>query len=100
MIYLESGLWGVWSQHADLESSHYTTGHPNFCEAFYGNNFPHVMGHYWAAGWLERPERRVGAGADLLIARLSLSEDFVVADIGAGTGYSLLQRERVPEGKK
>jgi ubiquinone/menaquinone biosynthesis C-methylase UbiE len=57
------------------------------------------MGHL-GAGWLERPERERQERTDLLIAGLSLSEDFVVADIGAGTGYfSFPVARRVPEGK-
>jgi ubiquinone/menaquinone biosynthesis C-methylase UbiE len=49
---------------------------------------------------LERPERERQERTDLLIAGLSLSEDFVVADIGAGTGYFTFPvAARVPQGK-
>ncbi len=59
----------------------------------------HVMGHLGAM-WLERPEREREERTDLLIRSLPLSDDSVVADIGAGTGYfSFPIAERVPAGK-
>ena len=87
---------------ADLESSYYTIGPPNrdgIGKFYMGREISHVMGHL-GAGWLERPERERQERTDLLIAGLSLSEDFVVADIGAGTGYFTFPvAQRVPEGK-
>ena len=86
----------------DPEKSHYTTGSPNrdgIGKIYMGREISHVMGHL-GAGWLERPERERQERTDLLIAGLSLSEDFVVADIGAGTGYFTFPvAARVPEGK-
>ena len=59
----------------------------------------HVMGHRGAM-WLERPEREREERTDLLIEALPLSDNSVVADIGAGTGYfSFPIAERVPAGK-
>lgn len=59
----------------------------------------HVMGHL-GASWLERPSREQEERTDLLIARLPLQSNSVVADIGAGTGYfSFPIAERVPDGK-
>lgn len=59
----------------------------------------HVMGHQ-AAMWLERDAREREERTDLLIERLPLQEDSVVADIGAGTGYfSFPIARRVPQGK-
>lgn len=59
----------------------------------------HVMGHR-AAMWLERDGREREERTDLLIERLPLEKDHVVADIGAGTGYfSFPVARRVPEGK-
>jgi len=86
----------------DLENSHYTTGLPS-CDGigkFYmGREISHVMGHL-GAGWLERPERERQERTDLLIAGLILSDDFVVADIGAGTGFFTFPiAQRVPKGK-
>ncbi len=52
------------------------------------------------AGWLERPDREREERTDLLIEKLPLEPDDVIADIGAGTGYfSFPMAERVPDGK-
>ena len=87
---------------ADLENSHYTTGLPTrdgIGKFYMGREISHVMGHL-GAGWLERPARERQERTDLLIAGLNLSEDFVVADIGAGTGYfSFPVAQRVPQGR-
>ena len=87
---------------ADLENSHYTTGLPNrdgIGKFYMGREISHVMGHL-GAGWLERTERERQERTDLLIAGLRLSDDFVVADIGAGTGYFTFPvAQRVPRGK-
>ena len=87
---------------ADLENSHYTTGLPTrdgIGKFYMGREISHVMGHL-GAGWLERPERERQERTDLLIAGLNPSEDFVVADIGAGTGYfSFPVAQRVPQGR-
>ena len=87
---------------ADVENSHYTTGLPNrdgIGKFYMGREISHVMGHL-GAGWLERTERERQERTDLLIAGLRLSEDFVVADIGAGTGYFTFPvAQRVPRGK-
>jgi ubiquinone/menaquinone biosynthesis C-methylase UbiE len=64
-----------------------------------GREISFVMGHR-AAGWLERPEREREERTDLLISRLPLETDDVVADVGAGTGYfSFPMAQRVPEGR-
>ena len=85
----------------DPEKSHYTTGSPNrdgIGKIYMGREISHVMGHL-GADWLERPERERLERTDLLIAGLSLSEDFVVADIGAGTGFFTFPvAARVPQG--
>ncbi len=66
---------------------------------YMGREISHVMGHL-GAGWLERPEREREERTDLLIDRLPLDADDVVADIGAGTGYfSFPMAERVPDGR-
>jgi SAM-dependent methyltransferase len=98
---LAFGACGVRAD-AESESSHYTTGPPSrdgIGKMYMGREISHVMGHL-GAGWLERPERERQERTDLLITGLSLSEDFVVADIGAGTGYFTFPvAARVPEGK-
>ena len=97
---LAFGACGVRAD-VDLENSYYTTGPPNrdgIGKIYMGREISHVMGHL-GAGWLERPERERQERTDLLIAGLSLSEDFVVADIGAGTGYFTFPvAARVPKG--
>lgn len=66
---------------------------------YMGREISHVMGHL-GASWLERNSRQKEERTDLLIANLPLAEDFVVADIGAGTGYfSFPIAERVPAGR-
>lgn len=68
-------------------------------KVYMGREISHVMGHL-GAGWLERPEREQEERTDLLIDNLDLQPDFVVADIGAGTGYfSFPISARVPQGK-
>ena len=87
---------------ADLENSYYTTGLPSrdgIGKFYMGREISHVMGHL-GAGWLERPERERQERTDLLIAGLILSDDFVVADIGAGTGFFTFPiAQRVPQGR-
>ena len=59
----------------------------------------HVMGHL-GASWLEREGREREERTDLIIANLSLEDNSVVADIGAGTGYfSFPVARRVPGGR-
>jgi ubiquinone/menaquinone biosynthesis C-methylase UbiE len=66
---------------------------------YMGREISHVMGHQ-GASWLERPERRRQERTDLLISRLPLEPDDVVADIGAGTGYFAFPvAKRVPQGR-
>lgn len=87
---------------ADLENSHYTTGLPSRDgkgKLYTGREISHVMGHL-GAGWLERPERERQERTDLLTAGLILSDDFVVADIGADTGFFTFPiAQRVSQGK-
>jgi len=66
---------------------------------YLGREISHVMGHL-GAGWLERPQRERQERTDLLIANLPLQPHFVVADIGAGTGYfSIPVAQKVPGGR-
>ena len=87
---------------ADLENSHYTTGLPSRDgkgKLYTGREISHVMGHL-GAGWLERPERERQERTDLLTAGLILSDDFVVPDIGADTGFFTFPiAQRVSQGK-
>jgi len=84
------------------ESDRYTQVRPSrdgIGKVYMGREISFVMGHR-AAGWLERPEREREERTDLLISRLPLEADDVVADVGAGTGYfSFPMARRVPEGR-
>jgi SAM-dependent methyltransferase len=76
------------------------TGSPDGIGKFYmGREISQVMGHL-GAGWLERPTREREERTDLFIDRLPVQPDFVVADIGAGTGYFTFPiARRVPAGR-
>lgn len=66
---------------------------------YLGREISHVMGHL-GAGWLERPSRQQEERTDLLVRNLPLTEDDVVADVGAGTGYfSFRIAPAVPRGE-
>ena len=66
---------------------------------YLGREIAQVMGHRGAA-WLERSGREREERTDLLIERLPVAPDFVVADIGAGTGYFTFPvADRVPQGR-
>ena len=52
------------------------------------------------AEWLERPGRQQQENTELAITNMQLKPGFVVADIGAGTGfYTFRIAARVPDGK-
>jgi SAM-dependent methyltransferase len=91
-------LWAPWV----APGEHYEQGLPNpdgIGKVYLGREISHVMGHR-AAGWLDRPMREVVERTDLLIERLPLAPDDVVADIGAGTGYFTFPiARRVPDGE-
>lgn len=53
---------------------------------FMGREIAQVMGHQGAA-WLERPERAEEEDTASVLRALDLKKDWVVADIGCGTGY-------------
>jgi len=82
--------------------NHYTEKTPSrdgIGKVYMGREISFVMGHL-AAGWLERPDREREERTDLLISRLPLSPDDIVADIGAGTGFfSIPIAKRVPDGR-
>lgn len=66
---------------------------------YMGRQISHVMGHR-GASWLERADREEQERTDLVIARLPLAANAVVADIGSGTGYfSFPVAKRVPKGR-
>ena len=56
-------------------------------KVYLGREIAHVMG-WQAASWLERPEREEEERVSEMIAELRLRPGWVVADIGAGSGYT------------
>ena len=65
---------------------------------YMGREIAHVMS-YKGADWLERTTRAQEERADLSVARLPLSPNASVADIGAGSGYfSRRIAQRIPDG--
>jgi SAM-dependent methyltransferase len=53
---------------------------------FLGREIAQVMGHQ-GADWLERPEREKEEDPAAIMRALNLQKNWVVADIGCGTGY-------------
>lgn len=53
---------------------------------FMGREIAHVMGHE-GASWLERPQRQAEEDTASVVRGLGLQQEWVVADIGCGTGY-------------
>ncbi len=92
----------VTNDSAEVAQGHYTTGpasRDGIGKFYMGREISFVMGHQGAA-WLERPEREREERTDLLVDKLPLEADDLIADIGAGTGYfSFRMAERVPDGK-
>ena len=84
------------------ETDHYryqSASRDGIGKIYEGREISQVMGHL-GAGWLERSSRMREERTDLLIRRLPLTEDSVVADIGAGTGYFTFPvARRVPKGR-
>ncbi|MFT7287443.1 MAG: FkbM family methyltransferase [Halieaceae bacterium] len=100
MIFLLSPLMAVGALAEAEDVYEYRSSSRDGIGKFYlGREISHVMGHR-GAGWLERANREEQERTDLLIAKLPLGADDVVADIGAGTGYFTLPvARRVPEGR-
>ena len=85
----------VWAQSApDAERySPLPVSRDGIGKSYMGREISAVMG-WQGAAWLERQERDREERTDLLLAALMLQPGFVVADIGAGTGY--LSRRMAP----
>lgn len=74
---------------------------PDGTGKFYlGREIAQVMGHQ-AAGWLDRPEREQEEAPGKLLDALQVKKGWVVADVGAGSGFFTLRlSDRVgPQGK-
>lgn len=64
-----------------------------------GREISHVVGH-GAIRWLERPERVKEEAPDLMVKKMNIKPDDVVADIGAGSGYFTFRiQPLVPKGQ-
>ena len=87
---------------AAVETPAYTTAPSSpdgIGKFFMGREISHVMGHQ-GLNWLERDEREMEEAPSRAIALLDLSQDAVIADIGAGSGYySFRISPLVPKGK-
>lgn len=90
---------GVAASHDDSPYTEGRASRDGIGKYYLGREISQVMGHL-GAGWLERDGREREERTDLLIERLPIDADDVVADIGAGTGYfSFPIAERVPDGR-
>ncbi len=68
-------------------------------KVYLGREISHVVGH-GAITWLERPERIKEEAPDLMVKKMTIKEDDVVADIGAGSGYFTFRiQPLVPKGQ-
>ena len=78
----------------------YKTASPDGKGKFYkGREIAQVMS-FEGADWLERNSRPQEENTDLAIAKLPVTKNSVVADIGAGTGYYTFRiAKKVPQGK-
>jgi precorrin-6B methylase 2 len=66
---------------------------------YYGREIAVIM-NFSGSSWLERNSRQVEENSDLAIAKLPVTDNSVVADIGAGTGYYTFKiYNLVPKGK-
>ena len=85
----------VWAQSAPVGErySPLPLSRDGIGKSYMGREISAVMG-WQGAAWLERQERDREERTDLLLAALMLQPGFVVADIGAGTGY--LSRRMAP----
>lgn len=78
----------------------YRTASPGGTGKFYlGREIAHVMGPS-NADWLDRASRPQEEHTQLAIDKIEVTEDGVIADIGAGTGYYTFKlAPKVPKGK-
>ncbi len=68
-------------------------------KVYLGREISHVVGH-GAIRWLERPERIKEEAPDLMVKKMNIKPDDVVADIGAGSGYFTFRiQPLVPKGQ-
>ena len=86
-IFIFLVLLGWSSPHTTADVYEYKRASPDGTGKIYlGREISHVMGHL-GANWLERKSREREEATNLLVNKLPLEIDSIVADIGAGTGY-------------
>ena len=86
-IFIFLVLLGWSSPHTTADVYEYKRASPDGTGKIYlGREISHVMGHL-GANWLERKSREREEATNLLVNKLPLDIDSIVADIGAGTGY-------------
>jgi len=66
---------------------------------YYGREIAHIM-DFGGSAWLERNSRGVEENSNMVVSKLPINENSVVADIGAGTGYYTFKiYNRITKGK-
>ena len=66
---------------------------------YYGREIAHIM-DFSGSAWLERNSRSVEENSNMVVSKLPINENSVVADIGAGTGYYTFKiYNRITKGK-
>lgn len=66
---------------------------------YFGREIASMM-NFSGSPWLERNSRQVEENSNLAVSKFPVTENSVVADIGAGTGYYTFKiNARVPKGK-
>ncbi|MEM6835730.1 MAG: class I SAM-dependent methyltransferase [Cyanobacteria bacterium P01_C01_bin.120] len=97
--------WGLWAcqstslMEGDRAYRYQQPSQDGIGKIYMGREIAQVMGHQ-GAYWLERPSRELQEHPQMVIDRLGLDTDAVVADIGAGTGYMTQRLARAtPDGK-
>jgi len=101
IVYLTVSCIGTFAQVHSLKSAYvFKQASPGGAGKFYmGREIAQVMS-FEAADWLERSSRSKEENTELAITNLPVTNNSVVADIGAGTGYYTFRiAKKVPLGK-
>ncbi|MDB5023363.1 MAG: class SAM-dependent methyltransferase [Mucilaginibacter sp.] len=80
----------LWSnngiQQQDKTYTYKTASEGGTGKFYYGREIAGIM-NFSGSSWLERNSRQVEENSNLAVAKLPVTDNSVVADIGAGTGY-------------
>lgn len=91
-------LSAAWGQDEPIYTEK-TPSRDGIGKVYMGREISQVVSQH-AIGWLERKDREGEEKPSLILDQLELTEDAVIADIGAGSGYfSFLLAPLVPKGK-